>query len=172
MKYLAQATLCKTAKTSATTPSSIYEIRCSIRLSYGRRIAKPICRSGIAKSSAKQTPSATNVECRISLEQRHTSRGRWKSDSEALLEALRVSSYRHTRPREFNALFGYILANRDGADNWHNIPSPLRRSLGGRLAPVRSGSGVIEKNIEVRVGRRFKRQGRSCTLPGAEHLAQ
>jgi hypothetical protein len=60
---------------------------------------------------------------------------------------------------EFNALFRYILANRDGIDNWHNIPSPLRRSLGGRLAPVRSGSGVIEKNIEVRVGRRFKRQG-------------
>ena len=73
---------------------------------------------------------------------------------------------------EFNALFGYILGNRDGIDNWHNIPSPLRRSLGRRLAPVRSGSGVIEKNIEVRVGRRFKRQGRSWTRRGAEHLAQ
>ena len=62
---------------------------------------------------------------------------------------------------EFNALFGYILGNREGIDNWHNIPSPLRRSLGRRLAPVRSGSGVIEKNIEVHIGRRFKRQGRS-----------
>ena len=33
----------------------------------------------------------------------------WKSDSEAVLEALRTSPYRHTRPLEFNALFGYIL---------------------------------------------------------------
>jgi hypothetical protein len=96
----------------------------------------------------------------------------WKSDSEAVLEALRVSPYRSIRPMEFNALFGYILGNRDGIDNWHNIPSPLRRSLGRRLAPVRSGSGAIEKNIEVRVGRRFKRQGRSWTRRGAEHLAQ
>ena len=96
----------------------------------------------------------------------------WKSDSEAALEALRVSPYRSTRPVEFNALFGYILGNRDGIDNWHNIPSPLRRSLGRRLAPVRSGSGVIEKNIEVHIGRRFKRQGRSWTRRGAEHLAQ
>ena len=35
--------------------------------------------------------------------------------------------------------------------------------FGRRLAPVRCGSGVIEKNIEVRIGRRFKRQGRSWT---------
>jgi hypothetical protein len=39
----------------------------------------------------------------------------WKADSEAVLEALRTSSYRHTQPWEFNALFGYILGNRD----WH-----------------------------------------------------
>jgi hypothetical protein len=96
----------------------------------------------------------------------------WRSDSEAGLEALRTSPYRHTRPLEFNALFGYILGNREGIDNWHNIPSPLRRSLGRRLAPVRSGSGVIEKNIEVWIGRRFKRQGRSWSRRGAEHLAQ
>jgi Uncharacterised protein family (UPF0236) len=96
----------------------------------------------------------------------------WISDSEAVLEALRTSPYRHTRPLEFSALFGYILGNREGIDNWHNIPSPLRRSLGRRLAPVRSGSGVIEKNIEVHIGRRFKRQGRSWSRRGAEHLAQ
>src|SRR4029434_1333135 len=96
----------------------------------------------------------------------------WKSDSEAALEALRTSPYRHTRPLEFNALFGYILGNRDGIDNWHLIPGSLRRSLGRKLAPVRSGSGVIEKNIEVHIGRRFKRQGRSWTRNGAEHLAQ
>jgi hypothetical protein len=96
----------------------------------------------------------------------------WKSDSEAVLEALRVSPYRRTRRLEFNALFGYILGNRDGIDNWHLIPSSLRRSIGRRLAPVRSGSGVIEKNIEVHIARRFKRQGRSWTRRGAEHLAQ
>jgi len=62
-------------------------------------------------------------------------------------------------------------ATRDGIDNWHLIPSSLRRSIGRRLAPVRSGSGVIEKNIEVRIARRFKRQGRSWTRNGAEHLA-
>ena len=96
----------------------------------------------------------------------------WKSDSEAVLEALRTSPYRRTRPLEFNALFGYILGNRDGIDNWHAVAPQLRRSLGRRLAPVRSGSGVIEKNIEVRIGRRFKRQGRSWSRNGAEHLAQ
>jgi hypothetical protein len=31
---------------------------------------------------------------------------------------------------------------------------------------------VVEKNIEVRVNRRFKRQGRSWTRNGAEHFAQ
>ena len=96
----------------------------------------------------------------------------WKADSEAVLEALRTSLYRQTRPIEFNALFGYILGNRDGIDNWHAIPKQLRRSVGRQLAPVRSGSGVIEKNIEVRINRRFKRQGRSWTRRGAEHLAQ
>ena len=96
----------------------------------------------------------------------------WKSQSEAVLEALRTSAYRQSRPEPFAALFGYILGNRDGIDNWHLIPGPLRRSIGRRIAPVRSGSGAIEKNIEVRINRRFKRQGRSWTRQGAEHLAQ
>ena len=55
----------------------------------------------------------------------------WKSDSEAVLKALRTSPYRHTRPLEFNALFGYILGNRDGIDNWHAVApaaAPLARS--------------------------------------------
>src|SRR5207244_10071455 len=51
-------------------------------------------------------------------------------------------------------------------------PRRDRRSLGRRLAPVRSGSGVVEKNIEVRIGRRFKRQGRGWSRNGAKHLAQ
>jgi len=47
-----------------------------------------------------------------------------------------------------------------------------RASLGRKLAPVRAGSGASEKNIEVQTNRRFKRQGRSWTRSGAEHLAQ
>src|SRR5262249_30519574 len=96
----------------------------------------------------------------------------WKSDSEAVLEALRVSPYRRTRRLEFNALFGYILGNRDGIDNWHLIPSSLRRSIGRRLAPVRSGSGVIEKNIEVHIARRFKRQAPRPPTPAPTAVAQ
>lgn len=96
----------------------------------------------------------------------------WKADSEAVLEALRSTPYRDTRPLEFNALFGYFLSNRDGIDNWRCVAPKLRRSLGRKLAPVRAGSGAIEKNIEVRINRRFKRQGRSWTRKGAEHLIQ
>jgi hypothetical protein len=118
---------------------------------------------------------AQNVRTFVADDQREHRRimtAVWKSDSEALLEALRTSPYRQTRPLEFNALFGYILGNRDGIDNWHLIPAALRRSIGRQLAPVRAGSGVVEKNIEVRINRRFKRQGRSWTKRGAEHLAQ
>jgi hypothetical protein len=39
----------------------------------------------------------------------------WKSDSEAVLEALRSSPYREMCPVEFAALFCYILGNRDGS---------------------------------------------------------
>jgi len=65
-----------------------------------------------------------------------------------------------------------VLCNREGIDKWHAIPARLRRSLGRKIAPVRSGSGVIEKNIEVHITRRFKRQGRSWSRNGTEHLAQ
>jgi len=96
----------------------------------------------------------------------------WRSDSEALLEALRHSPLREARAEQFRILFGYLLGNREGVDNWHHIPSRLRRSIGRQIAPVRSGSGVIEKNIEVKIARRFKRQGRSWTRHGSEHLLQ
>jgi hypothetical protein len=92
----------------------------------------------------------------------------WQSDSEAVLEALRTSE---SRPEQFHLLFGYGLGNRDDIDNCHQIPARSRRSVAHQIAPVRSGSGVIEKNIEVQIARRFKRQGRSWTRPGAEHLA-
>jgi hypothetical protein len=96
----------------------------------------------------------------------------WKAESEAVLEALRTSPLQPTRPEQFRTLFGYILGNREGIDNWQLVPSKLRRSIGRKIAPVRCGSGVIEKNIEVQINRRFKRQGRSWSRRGAEHLAQ
>jgi hypothetical protein len=96
----------------------------------------------------------------------------WKADSEAVLDALRISPLRETRPLEFSALFGYVLGNREGIDNWHLISAGLRCSLGRSIAPVRAGSGAIEKNIEVCINRRFKRQGRSWSRNGAEYLAQ
>jgi hypothetical protein len=96
----------------------------------------------------------------------------WQANSESVLETLRTSLRRESRPLEFSALFGYILGNREGIDNWRLVPSKLRRSIGRKIAPVRCGSGVIEKNIEVRINRRFKRQGRSWSRRGAEHLAQ
>ena len=103
---------------------------------------------------------------------RHLMRPVWKAESEAVLEALRESSLQQSRPEQFRALFGYLLGNRDGIDNWSLIPARLRRTIGRKIAPVRAGSGVIEKNIEVHINRRFKRQGRSWSRRGAEHLAQ
>jgi Uncharacterised protein family (UPF0236) len=105
-------------------------------------------------------------------EYRRLMRSLWKADSEAMLETLRRSPLRESRPEPFCTLFGYLLGNREGIDNWRLVPSKLRRSIGRKIAPVRRGSGVIEKNIEVCINRRFKRQGRSWTRRGAEHLAQ
>jgi hypothetical protein len=96
----------------------------------------------------------------------------WEANSEGVLGALRQSPWQQSRPEQFHTLFGYLLGNREGIDNWRLIPAKLRRSIGRKIAPVRAGSGAIEKNIEVRINRRFKRQGRSWTRRGAEHLAQ
>jgi Uncharacterised protein family (UPF0236) len=52
----------------------------------------------------------------------------WRSDSEAVLEVLRASALRESRHEQFHTLFGYLLGNRDGIDNWHQIPRHLRRS--------------------------------------------
>ena len=38
--------------------------------------------------------------------------------------------------------------------------------------PCVPAAELVERNIEVRINRRFKRQGRSWTRNGAEHLAQ
>jgi hypothetical protein len=96
----------------------------------------------------------------------------WKARSEAVLEALRTSSLRENRKKQFATLFGYILGNREGIDNWRAIPASLRHSIGRRIASVRSGSGFIENNIEVHINRRFKPQGRSWSRKGAEHPVQ
>jgi hypothetical protein len=96
----------------------------------------------------------------------------WQADSEAALEALRTSPLRRQRPKEFHALFGYVLGNREGIDTWQRVPPTLRRSAGRSIAAVKCGSGAVEKNIEVIINRRFKRQGRSWNPQRAERLLQ
>ena len=54
----------------------------------------------------------------------------WQADSEAVLEALRQSPLRESRPQPFHALFGYMLGNREAIDNWRLVPATLRRSIG------------------------------------------
>ncbi len=66
----------------------------------------------------------------------------WQSDSEALLRALAASPFRESRPEQFHTLFGYILGNREGIDNWHQIPAALpaldRSPSGSRAQRQRS----------------------------------
>jgi len=98
--------------------------------------------------------------------------GVWRADTEAVLEALRTSPLRQQRPKEFRDLFGYLLGNREGIDNWKSLPAGLRRSVRRRPAVIKSGSGAVEKNIEVEINRRFKKQGRSWNPLRAERLVQ
>lgn len=90
-----------------------------------------------------------------------------QAQSEAALQALAQSSLRSSRPREFQRLFGYLLGNREGIDNWHGLPPRLKQ---GRFPAVKSGSGGVEKNIETQINRRFKRQGRSWNPVRAQRL--
>jgi hypothetical protein len=96
----------------------------------------------------------------------------WRAQSEAVLEALRTSPLRFRRPKEFRELFSYILGSREGIDAWKTLPASLRRSIGRTAAPVKCGSGAVEKNIEVEINRRFKRQGRSWNRLRAQRLLQ
>jgi hypothetical protein len=96
----------------------------------------------------------------------------WHADSEAALEALRTRALRPQRPKLFRELFGCLLGNREGIDNGKALPAALRRSVGRALAPVKCGSGAVEKNVEVPINRRFKRQGRSWNPQRAERLPQ
>jgi hypothetical protein len=101
-------------------------------------------------------------------------RGVYECRSEAVLEAIRTSDQRlqQRRPREFRELFGYVLGNREGIEAYRQIPKKFRRSVGRKIAAVRAGSGVIEKQVEVQVNRRFKWQGRSWSPIRADRLAQ
>jgi len=92
------------------------------------------------------------------------------ADAHAALEALAQSPLRHLRPKEFQTLWGYLQNHRHGIDAWHQIPAALRRGRGRTPPPVKSGSGAVEKNIEVHINRRFKRQGRSWHPRRAERL--
>ncbi|HRT10117.1 MAG TPA: hypothetical protein P5233_17170, partial [Candidatus Paceibacterota bacterium] len=103
---------------------------------------------------------------------RRLMRSLWAADSQAALRALSQSSLRLQRPQEFHALFGYLQANRQGIDAWRQLPRRLRTGRGRTPPAIKSGSGALEKNIEVEINRRFKRQGRSWQPERAERLLQ
>jgi hypothetical protein len=52
------------------------------------------------------------------------------------------------------------------------IAELLGARLGRSVARPTWCSGAIEKNVEAHIARRLKRDGRSWTRSGAEHLAQ
>ena len=120
---------------------------------------------------------ARNVRTFVANDQaayRQIMAGVYACESEKVLEALRTTSLelQKRKPQEFRDLFGYILGNRDGIDAFKQIPKTLRQSKGRREAAVRAGSGAVEKNVEVHINRRFKRQGRSWNPIRADRLAQ
>ena len=95
-----------------------------------------------------------------------------QADAAAALAALRQSPLRHQRPEACHTLETYLTENQAGIDAWRRIPASLRRGRGRRPPAVKAGSGAVEKNIEVRINRRFKGQGRSWSREGAERLLQ
>ncbi len=98
----------------------------------------------------------------------------YASDSEAVLEALRQQQPSVSSPAYagWHELFGYVLGNRDGIDAYAQIPARWRRRCGRAGPVVRAGSGGVEKNVEVQINRRFKRQGRSWNPVRADRLMQ
>lgn len=120
---------------------------------------------------------AENVRSLVGTDQaayRRVMAGVYASDSEAVLEALRQMAPRYEKHRfeEFRNLFGYLLGNREGIDAFRQVPAHLRRSRGRSEAAVRPGSGAAEKNVEIHINRRFKKQGRSWNPIRADRLAQ
>jgi hypothetical protein len=96
----------------------------------------------------------------------------WNADSPAALEALRASSLRRQRPREFAALFDYLWGHRQGLDAWRHLPAALRRGRGRTPPPVKAGWGAVGKNLAVQINRRCKRQGRGWNPHRAERRLQ
>ena len=100
--------------------------------------------------------------------------GVYASDSEAVLEALRAQAppVGSVAERPWRDLFGYVLGNREGLDAYAQIPARWRRRNGREGPVVRAGSGAVEKNVEVQINRRFKKQGRSWNPVRADRLMQ
>jgi hypothetical protein len=100
--------------------------------------------------------------------------GVYASDSEAVLEALRAQAppAGSAAERSWRDLFGYVLGNREGIDAYARIAARWRRQRGREGPVVRAGSGAVEKNVEVQINRRFKKQGRSWDPVRADRLMQ
>ena len=97
-------------------------------------------------------------------------RGLYTANSERILEAL-ADAQQLVDPGRFAECFGYILGNREGIDALHQVPQGWRTAHGRREPRVKPSSGGAEKNIEVSINRRFKRQGRSWHPKRAGYLA-
>jgi hypothetical protein len=97
-------------------------------------------------------------------------RALYRADSEALLAEI-AAVQGQIDAALFAECFGYILGNREGIDSLHQIPKKWRTARGRREPVVKVGTGAVEKNIEVMINRRFKRQGRSWNPRRAGYLA-
>ena len=79
--------------------------------------------------------------------------GVWRSDSEAVLEALRQAEggLGRIQPKQFRELFGSILGNRDGLDAYRPLPAVLRREggRGKRRRCERAAAGGVAVRVEA-----------------------
>lgn len=81
----------------------------------------------------------------------------WRSDNEAALEALVASPLRTQRLEAFRCCSATSWPTREGIENWKRLPAAWRRGEGRQPERIKSGSGAVEKNVEVAINRRFKR---------------
>jgi hypothetical protein len=86
-------------------------------------------------------PPANEGECRRIMSQV------WKADSEAVLETLRSSPLRESRSEQFHSLFGYLLGNREGIDNWWLVPSKLRRCIGRKTLASKYSKPLLSTTL-------------------------
>ena len=71
----------------------------------------------------------------------------WKADSEAVLETLRSSPLRESRSQQFHTLFGYLLGNREGIDDWRLAPSKLRRCIGRKTLASKHSKPLLSTTL-------------------------